>query len=52
MRQMAAEGESGKMVSVMEVHMKQKGVAEFLHAEKKLHTLTFISACWTFMETK
>jgi hypothetical protein len=34
MRQMAAEGQSDKMASDMEVRMKQRCVTEFLHAEK------------------
>jgi len=33
-QQMTAEGQSGKMVSDMEVRMKQRCVIEFLHAEK------------------
>jgi len=33
---MAAEGQSDKMVSDMEVQMKQSYVIEFLHAEKKI----------------
>ena len=32
---MAAEEQSDKMASDMEVHMKQKYMAEFLHTEKK-----------------
>ena len=39
--QMAAEGQSDKMASDMEVHMKQRCVTEFLHA-KKLHLLTLM----------
>jgi len=31
---MTAEGQSDKMVSDMEVCMKQRGVTEFLHVEK------------------
>jgi len=31
---MKAEGQSDKMASDMEVHMKQRFVIEFLHAEK------------------
>jgi len=31
----AAEGQSGKMVSDMEVSVKQRCVNEFLHEEKK-----------------
>ena len=31
---MAAEGQSDRMVSDMEVHMKQRCGIEFLHAEK------------------
>ena len=34
MRQMTAEGQSDKMVSEMEVHLKQRCVIEFLHVEK------------------
>ena len=34
MRQMTAEGQSDKMVSDMEVRMKQRCVIEFLHVEK------------------
>jgi len=49
---MAAEGRSDRMVSDVEVQMKQRWVSEFLHAEKKWHPLTFISACWKFMEIK
>ena len=37
MRQMRAEEQPKKMVSDMEVHMKQRGVTEFLHAEKIAH---------------
>ena len=35
---MAAEGHSDKMVSDMEVHVKQRCVTEFLHAEKMAPT--------------
>ena len=31
---MVAEGQSDRMASDMEVHMKQRGATEFLHAEK------------------
>ena len=31
---MAAEGQSDKMVSDMEMHIKQRRVTEFLHVEK------------------
>lgn len=31
----AAEAQSDKMASDTEMHMKQRGVTEFLHAEKK-----------------
>ena len=34
-QQMAAEGQSDRMASDMEECMKQRGVTEFLHAEKK-----------------
>jgi hypothetical protein len=43
-RQMAAEGQSDKMASDMEVHMKQSCVTEFLHADK-LNQVTFINGC-------
>ena len=52
MWQMVAEGKSDKMASDTEVHMKQRCVTEFPHEEKKWHSLSFINACWTFMETK
>ena len=45
-RQMAAEGQS-----VMEVHMKQRCVSEFLHVEKMAPT-DISDACRTFKETK
>ena len=38
--QIAAEGQSDKMVSDMEVHVKQRCVTEFLHAEKMVSTDT------------
>lgn len=41
---MAAEGQSGRMASEMEVHMKQRGVVGFPHAEK-VTPLTFIDNC-------
>jgi len=41
---MTAEGQSDKMASDIEVRMKQRCVTEFLHAEKKLHPMTFIDA--------
>ena len=34
MRQMTAEGQSDKMASDIDVHMKQSCVIEFLHVEK------------------
>ena len=40
---MAAEGQSDKMAFDMEVCMKQRGVTEFLHAEKI--ALTFTDNC-------
>jgi len=43
-RQMAEEGQSDKMVSDTEVHVKQRCVTEFLHMEK-WHPLTFIADC-------
>ena len=36
MGQMKAEGQSDKMPSEMEVHMKQRCVSEFIHVEKKI----------------
>ena len=36
-QQMAAEGSSDRMVSYMEVHMKQRCEIEFLCAEKMAH---------------
>ena len=45
---MAAEGQSDKMASDMEVCLKQRCGIEFLHAEKKASTDT----CWMFMEAK
>ena len=33
---MKAEGQSDKMPSEMEVHMKQRCVSEFIHVEKKI----------------
>ena len=35
---MAAEGQSDRMASDMEVHMKQRCVTEFLHAENIVPT--------------
>ena len=51
MWQMAAEGQSGKTASDVEVCMKQRCVTEFYHV-KKWHLLTFTSICWRFMEPK
>ena len=51
MWQMAAEGQSDKMVFDMEVRMKQRDVTEFLHPEE-MAQLTFTDTCWTFVETK
>ena len=48
---MAAERQSDKMVSDVEVSMKQRCAIELLHAEK-IHPLSFTDACWIFMETK
>jgi len=36
---MIAKGQSDKMASEMEVHMKQRCVIEFLHVEKIAHLL-------------
>ena len=44
---MAAEGQFDKMVSDVEVCMKQRCVTEFLHVEK-WHPLAFIDACKSF----
>ena len=49
--QMVAEGKPDKMVSDMGVHMKQRCGTEFLWW-KKWHPLTFMDACWIFMDTK
>ena len=38
MQQMAAEGQSDKMTSDMEEHLKQRCVTEFLHVEKMAPT--------------
>jgi len=35
---MAAEGQSDQMVSDVEVHMRQRGITEFLHVEKIVPT--------------
>ena len=51
MWQMAAEWQFDKTASDMEVRMKQRSVIEFLHAQKKWHLLTFISASWALMES-
>jgi len=44
-REMAAEGQSDRMVSDKEVCMEQSSVIEFPHVEKKMHPLTFIGTC-------
>ena len=49
--QLAAERQSDWMVSDTEMCMKQRCGTEFLHAEK-IHPLTFINICWTFLGTK
>ena len=49
---MAVEGQYDRMVSDMELYIKQMCVIEFLHAQKKLHPLAFTDACWMFLETK
>ena len=51
MWQMAAEGQSGRMVSDVEAFMKQRCVTEFLHAEKMAPT-DIHRHLWTFMDTK
>ena len=48
-RQMAAKGQSDRMLSVMEVHMKQRCSTEFLHAEKNVthwHSSTLAECLW------
>ena len=47
---MAAEGQSDRMMSDMEVRMKQSG-NEFLQVEK-FYPLTFTDPCKTFLEIK
>jgi len=47
---MAAEGQSDRMMSDMEVRMKQRG-NEFLQVEK-FYPLTFTDPCKTFLEIK
>ena len=49
--QMAAEAQSDKMTSNVEVHMKQRRVTESPPAEK-CHPRTFVDTCWTLMETQ
>jgi len=52
MQQLAAEGQSNKMVFDIDVHMKERYGIEFLHAEingTHCHSLT---TCWMFIETK
>ena len=53
MRQMAAEEQSNKMASNMEVNMKKRCVIDFLNVEKiiliDIHSLML---CWMFVETK
>jgi len=48
---MAEERQFDKIVSDMEVNMKQRCVVEFHDTEKKLHSLTSIDTCSMF-ETK
>lgn len=48
---MAAQGQSDKMASDMEVRRKQKYIVEFFCAEKKWCPLTFINTWWMLMET-
>ena len=43
---MAAEGQSDKMVSDMEVHMKHRCVTEFHHEEKMAPIVTYIDICF------
>ena len=46
MWQTAAEGQSDRMASDMEVHMKQKCVTEFLHMEKMAYLSTLAKCLW------
>ena len=46
-----SKGAVWQMASDMEVQMKQKYVTEFVHAGR-MAPVTFIDACWMFMETK
>ena len=48
---MAAEGQSDRMVSDMEVWMEQRCDTEFFHVEK-LAPINIHNTCWMFMETK
>ena len=48
MWQIAVEGQSDKLVTDMEAHMKQKCGTKFLHELKPAS----IDICWMFMETK
>ena len=49
---MAAEEQSDRMASDMEVCMKRKDVSVNLLMHKKWHPLASIDVCYTFMETK
>ena len=50
-QQMTTEVQSDEMISGMEVHEKQRYLSDS-SMRQKLHPLTFINPCWTFMETK
>ena len=50
MWQMAAEGQSVRVMSDKEVYVKQRCVTEFFHMEekkRKIAPFAFVSACWT-----
>jgi len=49
---MTEDEQSDRMVSDMEVLMKQRGGIELLHAEKKSRQLTVIDTCGTLIEIK
>jgi len=48
---MVAEGQSNRMMPDMKVHMKQRYVIEFLHAET-IAPIYIYQCCWMLMETK
>jgi len=48
---MTEKGQSDQMASDVGLHMKQRRITEYLHAEK-LYPLTFIDVCQMFLVTK